>query len=210
MGVAVALYEEVGALSAADSEEARLLRRCRAGDRHAQEALVRLCQDRVYRLAYSLLGHREEALDAAQEALVAMLRSLRSFRGEARFQTWLYRLVTNVCLMRRRSHQARTRLLVDAPASGLEFPDERPDPEAVALRGEAQTAVRECLLRLPADFRAVVVLRELEGLSYEEIAETLAIPLGTVQSRLSRGRELLRRALLADTRVPLPRSKGEV
>ena len=72
MDVAVALYEEVGALSAADSEEARLLRRCRAGDRHAQEALVRLCQDRVHHLACSLLGHREEALDAAQEALLAM------------------------------------------------------------------------------------------------------------------------------------------
>lgn len=209
MGVAVAICEEAGRRVAAESEETRLVARSRAGDREAQETLVRRYQDKVYRLAYGLLGHREDALDATQDALVAMLRALPSFRGEARFETWLYRVTTNVCLMRRRSHRARTRLVIDTPAEVSELADGQPDPEHAAMRSETQAAIRECVSRLPAEFRAVVVLRELEGLSYEDIAEALRVPLGTVQSRLSRGRRLLREALMADGRVAPLYAKGE-
>jgi len=209
MGAAVAICEEVGARLAAETEEARLVARCRGGDREAQEALVRRCQERVHRLAYSLLEHPEEALDAAQEALIAMLRSLPSFRGEARFETWLYRVTANVCLMRRRRLRARTRLLTDLPADTLAPRAAEVDPETAALRGETCAAVREGLRRLPAGFRAVVVLRELEGLSYEAIAEVLRIPLGTVQSRLSRGRQMLRDILMTDQRVAWPSVRGE-
>lgn len=194
---------------AAQTEEARLVARCRGGDRQAQEILVRRCQERVYRLAYNLLEHPEEALDAAQEALIAMLRSLPSFRGEARFETWLYRVTTNVCLMRRRQLCARTRLVTDLAADIPAARAGAADPETAALRGETRAAVREGLRRLPAGFRAVVVLRELEGLSYEAIAEILRIPLGTVQSRLSRGRQMLRDILMADQRVAWPSMRGE-
>jgi len=200
MGVAVAICQEAGRV-AAESEESRLIARSVAGDRAAQETLVRRYQDQVYRLAYGLLGDADDARDATQEALIAMLRSLRTFRGQSRFLTWLYRLTTNVCLMQRRRHRARTRLLTDMPVESYDTPEPSPDPESIALSREVQVAVRECVRRLPAEFRAVVVMRELESLSYEEIAEILHVPLGTVQSRLSRGRRLLRQALLADERV---------
>ena len=208
MGVAVAICQEAGRV-AAESEESRLIARCRASDRAAQEVLVRRYQEQVYRLAYGLLGHAEDARDATQEALVAMLRSLHSFRGDARFQTWLYRLTTNVCLMQRRRHQSRTRLLTDTPLDSYDRLSPEPDPESTIMTREVQAAVRQCLRRIPSEFRAVVVLRELEGLSYEEIAEILHIPLGTVQSRLSRGRRLLRDAILNDERIPSPYARGQ-
>jgi RNA polymerase sigma-70 factor (ECF subfamily) len=137
-----------------------------------------------------------------------MLRSLARFRGESRFQTWLYRITVNICTMRRRSVRARTRLITEMSADSAQRAWQQIDPESVALSREAQAAVREHLRRLPPEFRAVVVLRELEGLSYDEIAETLSIPLGTVRSRLSRGRLLLREALLSDERIPSPQMGG--
>jgi RNA polymerase sigma-70 factor (ECF subfamily) len=187
---------------AEQSEESRLIERAGRDDHAAQELLVRRCQEQVYRLAHNLLGDREDALDATQEALVAMLRSLHTFRGDARFQTWLYRLTTNVCLMQRRRRRARTRLLSDTPVESFDRVSPQPDPEATVMTREVQAAVRACLRRMPPEFRAAVVLREIEGLSYEEIAEILRAPLGTVQSRLSRGRRWLRQALLADERIP--------
>jgi len=209
MSVAVAICREAGREKVAESEETCLLARCRSGDREAQEALVQRYQEKTYRLAFNLLGNHEEALDACQEALIAMLRSLHTFRGEARFQTWLCRLTTNVCLMQRRRLQVRTRIFAGLAAETEQRLGRRPDPESSALSLEVQSAVRQHLRALPNEFRAVVVLREMEGLSYEEIAEVLQIPLGTVQSRLSRGRSLLREAMLADERIPAPRGRRE-
>jgi len=206
MGVAVAACQEAWRV-AEESEESRLIARARGGDRAAQELLVRRYQEPLYRLACNLLRHPEDARDATQEALVAMLRSLRTFRGEARFRTWLYRLTTNVCLMQRRRHQARTRLLSATPVEACDSP--AADPESAVLARDMQAAVRECVRRMPPDFRAVVVLREVEGLSYEEIAEILRLPFGTVQSRLSRGRRWLREALLADERISPRYARGE-
>lgn len=202
MTVAVATYEEMGRRAVAESEETLLLARCRSGDREAQEELVRRYQARTYRLAYNLLGNAEEALDACQEALLAMLRSLPSFRREASFHTWQRRITINVCLMQRRRLQLTTRVINSFAAGNAEKFLQSPDPEASALSREIQNAVREHLRRLPTEFRAVVALREMEGLSYDEIAAALQIPLGTVQSRLARGRKLLREALLADDRIP--------
>jgi len=201
MCLAVAEWKETGSRAMAESEEARLIGRCRAGDRGAQETLVRRYQDQVYRLACGLLGDPEQAREAAQEALVAMLRSLGTFRGEARLQTWLFRVTTNICLMQQRRQRTRTRLITDHPIESYQDLAAGPDPESTMMSREVQAAVRQCVRRLPSEFRAVVVLREIEGLSYEEIAEVLKVPLGTVQSRLSRGRRLLREALLADERI---------
>ena len=190
-------------VAATGAEDAHLLARCRRGDRQAQEVLVREHQQMVFRIAHHVLGNQEDALDAAQEALVTMLRALPSYRGQALFTTWLYRLTTNVCLMQRRRRQVRTRLLTDqAAADGVA---DGPNPEDAALSQEVQAAVRQHLARLPAALRAVVVLREIEGLAYQEVAQVVGIPLGTVQSRLSRARELLREALLADERIPKTR-----
>jgi len=203
MDAALANWSMARGVSVVQPEEARLLALSRRGDNDAREALVRRHQAAVYRLAYSLLGHPEDALDATQEALVAMLSSLHSFRGQARFETWLRGLTTNVCLTRRR--RARARISYDQLCGEDEQPSPGPTPESVALVREVQMAVREHVRRLPAEFRAVVVLREMEGLSYSEIGEVLRLPLGTVQSRLSRGRQMLREAMAADERIPTPR-----
>jgi RNA polymerase sigma-70 factor (ECF subfamily) len=205
MTVAVAAWGELGESAGVQSEEARLLARCRSGDRGSQEALVRRYQDAVYRLAYRLLGNPEDALDASQEALVAMLRALCSFRGEVPFEVWLRRLATNVCLMQRRRRRVRARLVGELASEDADEASHEAGPESIALSREVQSAVWEHLRRLPAQFSAVVVLRELEGLSYEEIARTLRIPLGTVQSRLHRARQLLRAAMARDERIPAPK-----
>jgi len=189
-----ACQEAVNGVTRQWDDEACLVARCQSGDRAAQEILVRQCQDRVYRLACSLLNHPEEALDATQEALVAMLRSLGSFRGQSAFRTWLYRLTTNVCLSYRRRLRVRTRLVTSLPDEDYPAPEE--GPHELTLQRELQATVRELLAGLPPGYREVVVLREVEGLAYEEIAQALQLPLGTVQSRLSRGRQMLKRALL--------------
>ncbi len=206
MGVASAIWSQARGVSGGQADEADLLARCLRGDNDAREALVRRYQRTVYRLAYSLLGHPEEAVDATQDALIAMLQSLRSFRGEASFETWLKRLTTNVCLTHRR--RARVR----GPWNQLEEEGKQiapgPDPESVALTHEVQAAVREQVRRLPSDYRVVVVLRDIHGLSYSEIAEILRIPAGTVKSRLCRGRQMLRLAIEDDERIPTP-TQGE-
>ena len=201
MELTTVAWEEAGRRVGASIDESHLLARCQAGDRAAQEDLVRRCQQQVYRLARHLLGNPDDALDATQEALVAMLRSLPSFQRRARFDTWLYRLTTNVCLQYRRRLLSRTRLVTSTEEEDLP-PATTDSPEMLALDREQRAAVRRELARLPMQFRVVVVLRELEGLAYEEIAETLGLPLGTVQSRLSRGRRLLRQALLANGVAP--------
>jgi RNA polymerase sigma-70 factor, ECF subfamily len=205
MGIAAVICQGREGWVMADSEESRLIARCRRGDRDAQEALVRRYQEKVYRIAYNFLGRHEEALDACQEALVAMLRGLASYRGEAQFSTWLYHLTTRVCLMQRRKHVARHRLLVEDPPTD-DVVDTQPGPLATTLSHEVQGVVREHLRRLPEEFRATIILRELEGLSYEEIAAALRVPVGTVQSRLNRGRKLLREAFAADNRITIPGS----
>jgi RNA polymerase sigma-70 factor (ECF subfamily) len=205
---AAAAWDETRSGMVAGSEEGQLIARCQAGDREAQETLVRRYQQKVYRVARALLGNPEDACDATQDALVAMLHSLPHYRGEAGFQTWLYRLATNICLMERRRLGRRTRLLADLPDDIVDDRSPQSGPETSALRREIRAAILTCLAHLPPELRAVAVLRELEGLSYEEIAETLQIPLGTVQSRLSRGRRVLRQALLAQGVTPQAGGNG--
>lgn len=149
------------------------------GDRAALEALLRRHHDRVAALCTRMCGPTD-APDATQEALLAVVRGLRRFDGNAAFTTWLYRVTTNACLdeLRRRRRRPLPGLEEDRPVDG-------PDPAgAVVARVDVDTA----LARLAPEFRAAVVLRDLCGLDYAEIAEVLAIPPGTVRSRIARGR----------------------
>ena len=156
------------------------------GDRAALEALLRRHHDRVAALCTRLCGP-SDAPDATQEALLAVVRGLRRFDGHAAFTTWLYRVTTNACLDELRRRRRR-------PLPGLE--EERPlDGGAVAADPAGAVAARvdvdAALARLAPEFRAAVVLRDLCGLDYAEIAEVLDIPAGTVRSRISRGRAIL-------------------
>jgi RNA polymerase sigma-70 factor (ECF subfamily) len=170
-------------------DERALLTRSRAGDLDAFELLVRAHQDRIYNLAYRITGNHEDASDAAQDAFVRAYQGLARFREAAAFSTWLYRIATNAALdlVRRRPAVPPVELPLNYPAPG--------GPEHEAYRREIHRRVQTALGQVPAEFRAAVVLRDIQGLSYEDVARILQVPVGTVRSRISRGREALRAQL---------------
>lgn len=182
------------------------------GQSGAFDLLVQRHQSRVYRLACRILGDPEAAEDAAQEAFVRAWRALPGFKGEARFSTWLTRIAINQCrneLRRRRTPKHARALSLDAPlrANGESAGDglaaAGPAPWEQADGRDLALALRAALARLEPEAREVLVLREAEALSYEEIAEILAVPVGTVRSRLHRARaELQQRLTRAADRTP--------
>ena len=173
--------------------DAAVVARVRAGEAAAFGLLLGRHRERVLNLAFSLLGSRADAEDAAQEAFVRAYQSLAHFRGEALFSTWLYRVAVNVCLARLRNRRPQVLEEHDAPQV-LEGAEE----ERGALAGdpsrlvESRAQVQATLARLSPRLRAALVLREMHGLSYDEIALALQIPPGTVRSRLSEARRLFR------------------
>ena len=175
-----------------------LIARARAGDGDALDELVVRYQDRVFNMAYRILGNREDALDTSQEIFITVFRTLHRFEERARFSTWLYRVTVNRCRdeLRRRATRkhARPRSL-DAARAAHEENGGQADPPQMAIAGEASARIQAAIDGLPDDTREVMVLRDVEDCSYEEIAEILAIPVGTVRSRLHRARSLMRDAL---------------
>jgi RNA polymerase sigma-70 factor, ECF subfamily len=164
-----------------DDEE--LARRAAHGERDALETLLALHLDRIHAICRRVLGHPEDALDATQEALIAIARGINRFDGRSRFTTWMYRVATNAALDEARRRRRR-------PLASEHLPEVATvaDPgEAVAARLDVDAA----LATLPADYRAAVALRDLGGLDYAEIASVLEIPIGTVRSRIARGRGIL-------------------
>ena len=159
-----------------------LVRAAAKGNTLAFEELVRLHEKKVYALALRMCGSSEDAADAAQEAFLSAWRGLPSFRGEAGFSTWLYRLTANAAIdhLRRTRRQRGALSLEDGPL-GLDAADSGPGPQEAAEGAELRRAVAAGLARLSDDHRQVLVLRELQELSYEEIARMLDIDLGTVK-----------------------------
>ena len=157
------------------------------GDSDAFSELVRRHEDRVYALAYRLMGNRQDALDATQEVFLQLLRKLGRYERHSAFSTWLYRVATNVCydLLRRRKRQPV--LSSDSEPPAVEDPRSAEGFDAVEMRPELDRA----LAQLSEEFRAVVVLHDIEQLRYSDIAEILEVPVGTVKSRLSRARREL-------------------
>ena len=172
-----------------------LVSRAQAGDRAALDTLLRRHYDRIYGLCRRMTGGDADAADAAQEALIAIVRGLPRFDGRAAFSTWAYRVATNACLDEIRRRRRRP----DPAEVGT-------DGSAPAPRGEPGLAdsvsdrldIDAALVRLPVEFRAVVVLRDHLGMDYAAIAEALDIPIGTVRSRLARGRAALADLLLGN------------
>lgn len=175
-----------------EDDDGHWVRRARAGDAGAFEHLVVRYQRRIFNLALRLLGSRADAEDATQEAFVRAFASLASFRGESRFGTWLYRVAVNAChdLLRRRQreHPGGTEPAPATPRGAAEASG----PERVAERAEVRLLLERALAELPVEYRAAVVLRDLHDLSYEEIAHVLGVAVGTVKSRIHRGRRWLR------------------
>lgn len=178
--------------------DAELVDRWLGGDESAFEALVRRHEQKVYGLVLRMLGDREEALDVAQEAFLSLHRHGHSFRREARFSTFVFRVAANAALNRRRSlgrKRARDRELIEQHEAGIDRPSAPRSPEAALASSEIQQSVQAALLELPPDLRAAVILYDIEGHSYGEIAETLQVPEGTVKSRIHRARQALRQRL---------------
>ena len=177
--------------------EQELVRAAAGGDTEAFERLVRTYENKIYHLALRMCGSSEEASDIAQEAFLAAWRGLPSFRGEANFATWLYRLTSNAAIdYLRRQKKERGDMSLDDEDLGLDAVDTGPGPQDAAERTEVRTAVAAGLQQLSEGHRQVLVLREIQGLSYEEIADVLEVDLGTVKSRISRARTALRKILL--------------
>jgi len=171
----------------------RFLDRLRAGDAPAFEELVMTYQHRVFGVALRMLGNAAEAEEVAQEAFVRAHRALGAFRGDAKLSTWLYAITSRLCLNRLASGERR--LVRQGEDALLRLSDAGPRPDAALERRELEAALGRAIGELPEDRRIVVVLRDLEGLSYEEIAEVLELPLGTVRSRLHRARADLKEKL---------------
>lgn len=182
-----------------DKDEAALIERCRAGDLAAFEPLVEKYRQRVYRLAYNVLRDPEEAWDVAQDAFIRAFQALPSFRGDSAFYTWLFRIVMNVARDRARQHAARGRAFgterVDEKDWDRILVDQGTAPDTHAAQIEERARIGRALATLSEPHRAIIMLSDLEGLSYREIAEVLNIPMGTVMSRLHNARRRLRDAL---------------
>lgn len=180
-----------------------LVERAKKGDQDAFERLVLDNQNKVYSLALRLVNDREEAADLSQEAFVKAWQGLQSFQGESSFATWLYRLTTNLCIdwlrRQKRREGVEPAASLDDEASGWAEPADRDsDPHLLLERSERGRALARGLDRLPDWQRRALVLREMSGLSYQEIGDELDIDLGTVKSRIARARLNLRKILLED------------
>lgn len=178
-----------------------MIERCRRGDLEAFDSLVQIHQDRIYNLALRLLGNEEDALDLAQEAFCAAFRKIGAYRGEAAFFSWLYRITVNLAknFWRRGAQRVSERgVSMDPPNSENEqehapqIPDGAPNPRQQAAGHELREILDEKMNEISFEFREILALRFMEGLSYEEIAEALGCNPGTVKSRLNRARNELK------------------
>ncbi len=188
-------------------EERRLVASAQRGDVEDFNALVRLYEGRVYNLCYRMLGDSDSAADAAQDAFLSAFRNLRSFRGGS-FRSWMLRIATNTCYDALRARKRRPAISLDMDAdedddsSPLQIADAAESPTDFALRRELATAIQHGLGALPDEQRVILILSDIEGLAYEEIAQITNTNIGTVKSRLSRGRARLRDVLKAGELLP--------
>ena len=188
-------------------EERRLVDAAQRGEVESFNALVRLYEGRVFNLCYRMLGDADSAADAAQDAFLSAFRNLRNFRGGS-FRSWMLRIATNTCYDVLRARKRRPTISLDMDGDGedesspLQIADDAESPDDFALRRELAAAIQSGLATLPEDQRLILILSDIQGLAYEEIAEITNTNLGTVKSRLSRGRARLRDVLKAGELLP--------
>jgi RNA polymerase sigma-70 factor (ECF subfamily) len=192
-------------------QEEQWIAAARQGDQEAFGELVRLYEKRVFALTLRMCRQPEDAAEAAQEAFLAAWQGLPSFRGEASFSTWLYRLASNACvdLLRREGrHRAAAGPSFNDEERSPDVVDDAPSPQEAAEQAELRCQIEAGLQTLSPDHRQVLILREIHQLSYGEIAQALSLDVGTVKSRISRGRKQLRNFLLQSGNFsPPPASK---
>ena len=187
-----------------DNQEQNWIQSARNGDQAAFGELVMKYQKRVYALTVRMCPTPELAEEAAQEAFLSAWQGLPFFRGDSAFSTWLYRLASNACVDLLRKEGRHQGPFLDDEAVSAEVPDTRPTPEAAAEQKELRAQIEAGLRTLSPEHREVLILREIQQLSYDEIADALSLDLGTVKSRISRGRRQLRNFLMEQGNFSAP------
>jgi RNA polymerase sigma-70 factor (ECF subfamily) len=198
------MNKELKKQAGSSDEDAALVRAFQKGDKAAFDNLVRKHKDKLFNLVYWFLGDYQEANDCAQEIFIKVFKSLKKFRFEAAFSTWLYRIATNTCKNRLKSLAYRWKkktVSLENPEGSksvnpsFELEDNSPSPVNELEKKERLMLIKKAINALPEEQNRVVVLRDIQGLSYEEIADITGLNLGTVKSRLARGRLELRNKL---------------
>ncbi|MFV9505588.1 MAG: RNA polymerase sigma factor [Oscillochloridaceae bacterium umkhey_bin13] len=189
------------------NEEFRLVEAGQRGDVEAFNQLVRTYEGRIYNLCYRMLGDGDAAADVTQDTFISAYRNLHKFRGGV-FRAWLFRIATNACYDALRARKRRPTVSLQAPSDddddtpAFDLPDPNESPDEFVLRRELAGAIQAGLAQLPEDQRAVIILSDIQGMAYDEIAEVTNTNLGTVKSRLSRARARLRDILRAGELLP--------
>ena len=196
-------------------QEAAIVRKVLGGGANAFETLVLEYEKNVYNIALRMTGNSEDAADMTQEAFIKAYNSLQSFRGDSKFSVWLYRIVSNVCLdfLRSKNRRPTVSLSVeddDGEDAQLDVADESQSPELLLDRKLTRDSVRRGLDSLPPDYRQILLLREIQGLSYDEIAQALSLEVGTVKSRIFRARKRLCTFLIDDGNISDFSSSGKM
>lgn len=178
-----------------NENESELIARCQQGDQGALKEIFDRYHKKVYRIAYGVVRHREDALDIVQEVFIKLFRTIRSFKGESRLYTYLYRMTMNTAIDVARKTKRTPVSAIDEDSGFQPSDDPEKGPDRVFAQKELEEKVRWALDQLPRDQKAAILFREVEGLSYQEIAEAMGCSIGTVMSRLHYGRKKVQQLL---------------
>ena len=184
-----------------NSQERALIEAAAGGDPAAFEKLMRMHEGKMYAVALRMCASREDAQDCMQEAMIRAYRAIENFRFQSSFSTWIYRITMNTCLDELRRRKVRQATSLDALLDAGWAPSGGESPEGHAMQQDRRRALEGAIHALPEDMRAAIVLRDIQGYSYDEIADILSVNVGTIKSRISRGREKLREILSEHTEL---------
>ncbi len=196
-------------------EETEMISRCQRGDQEALKEIFDKYHKKVYRIAYGVVRQREEALDIVQEVFIKLFHSIKNFKGKSHFYTYLYRMVMNTAIDHARKTGKQTISSLDQEGSFQPSDDLEKGPERILLQKELEERVKLAMDKLPAEQRAALIFRDVEGLSYQEMAEAMGCSIGTVMSRLHYGRKRIQELLKdyvemhGQSRVTSTVSKGQ-
>jgi RNA polymerase sigma-70 factor (ECF subfamily) len=176
-------------------EETEVISRCQRGDQEALKEIFDKYHEKVYRIAYGVVRQREEALDIVQEVFIKLFRSIKNFKGRSRFYTYLYRMVMNTAIDHARKTGKQLISSLDEEGSFEPSDEVEKGPERILLQKELEERVKRAMDKLPAEQKAALIFRDVEGLSYQEMAEAIGCSIGTVMSRLHYGRKRMQELL---------------
>ena len=187
-----------------DSTEKALIEKSKKGDMESFETLIREYQKGAYNIAYRMLGNAEDAKDASQESIIKIYKSIKGFKMQSSFKTWFYRVVTNTCLDYRRKRSRNKVLYIDNALNTEEgsysrdIEDPSDGPEELLIKNENKEELQRFIAGMPEKYQTAIILRDIRGLSYLEIEQIMNLPEGTVKSRISRARIMLRDIIYAN------------